>query len=145
MTNSQVCVDSNLVLKLILLEHDSYQAHAIWDEWSQRRTEIVAPPLIWYEITSVLRTRVYRGIFTVVEGLQALESAQGLGIVNMSPPGLHQKAYGIATDMGLPAAYDSHYLALAEYLGCEFWTADRRLHRSVRNSLAWVRLLQEAE
>jgi hypothetical protein len=35
------------------------------------------------------------------------------------------------------AAYDSFYLGLAERLGCELWTADRRLRNAV--DLPWVR------
>ncbi len=38
------------------------------------------------------------------------------------------------------AAYDSFYLALAESLGCELWTADQRLHNAV--DLPWVRLAE---
>ena len=37
--------------------------------------------------------------------------------------------------------YDAHYLALAERLGAEFWTADRRLQQAVGATLLWVRLL----
>ena len=29
------------------------------------------------------------------------------------------------------AVYDSHYLALAETLGCDLWTADERFYRAV--------------
>ncbi len=36
-------------------------------------------------------------------------------------------------------SYDAHYLALAEHLGCEFWTADKRLHNAVHEKLPWVR------
>lgn len=39
--------------------------------------------------------------------------------------------------------YDATYLALAEFVGCEFWTADRRLVAGVRDSLPFVRHLDE--
>jgi predicted nucleic acid-binding protein len=41
------------------------------------------------------------------------------------------------------AAYDSFYLALAERLGCNLWTADRRLWQAV--SAGWVRLVGEGQ
>ena len=34
-------------------------------------------------------------------------------------------------------AYDSYYLALAEALGCDLWTADRQLANAL--DLPWVR------
>jgi len=36
-------------------------------------------------------------------------------------------------------AYDSFYLALAESLGCDLWTADQRLHHAV--DAPWVHLV----
>lgn len=39
------------------------------------------------------------------------------------------------------ATYDAHYLALADQLGAEFWTTDRKLVRAVQPSLPWVRLV----
>lgn len=45
----------------------------------------------------------------------------------------------IVDDYGLPAVYDAIYLALADQLGYEFWTADRRLIRIVAGKLDNVR------
>jgi predicted nucleic acid-binding protein len=39
----------------------------------------------------------------------------------------------------MPAAYDAHYLALAQWLRCECWTADGRLWNTVKSEFAWVR------
>ena len=36
---------------------------------------------------------------------------------------------------------DAHYLALAQRLGAEFWTADRRLVQAVQATLPWVNLV----
>ena len=47
----------------------------------------------------------------------------------------------LATRFNRPAAYDAHYLALAEMMNCEFWTADRRLFNVVRDELPWVHRL----
>jgi predicted nucleic acid-binding protein len=48
----------------------------------------------------------------------------------------------LADRFALPAAYDAHYLALADWLGGEFWTADRRLAKAVGEALPWVRLVE---
>ncbi len=47
----------------------------------------------------------------------------------------------LAHQYGLPAAYDAHYLALAEREGCEYWTTDERLWNAVKAQLPWVRWL----
>jgi len=49
----------------------------------------------------------------------------------------------LATHFNRPTAYDAHYLALAEMLGCEFWTADRRLYNAVKEELPWVKWLSD--
>jgi predicted nucleic acid-binding protein len=56
---------------------------------------------------------------------------------------LHQRALDLAERFSLPVAYDTHYLALAEQLGAEFWTADRKLVRAVQSALPWVRPVGE--
>jgi predicted nucleic acid-binding protein len=47
----------------------------------------------------------------------------------------------LATRFNRPATYDAHYLALAEMMDCEFWTADERLFNAVRDELSWARWL----
>ena len=51
------------------------------------------------------------------------------------------RAFELATRFRRPAAYDAHYLALAEHLACPFWTADERLYNSVRDSFPLIRWL----
>ena len=53
---------------------------------------------------------------------------------------LHDRAMDFAGRFRLPAAYDSHYLALADRLGVEFWTADQKLYNTVSAALPWVKL-----
>jgi predicted nucleic acid-binding protein len=55
---------------------------------------------------------------------------------------LHRRALALAERFSLPAAYDVHYLALADWLGGEFWTADRKLARAVGGELPWVRVVE---
>ena len=54
---------------------------------------------------------------------------------------LHQEALKMANLYNISATYDAHYLALAERLQVELWTADRRLFNSVSKSLSWVKLI----
>ena len=50
----------------------------------------------------------------------------------------HKNLDDFAERFSLPAAYDAHYLALAQYLSAEFWSADKKLIRAVQTTLPWV-------
>jgi len=62
-----------------------------------------------------------------------------LGVRLVYPEGLHQRAWELARRFNRSQAYDSHYLALAELLGLELWTADDRLYNTVKDALPWVK------
>ena len=55
---------------------------------------------------------------------------------------MHEQALDLAERFAFQAAYDAHYLALAEWLGGEFWTADGRLVQAVQAGLPWVHLVE---
>lgn len=141
--NSLVCVDASLVLKLVLGEDDSPQAIALWRRWIDEDVTVAAPPLLAYEVTSVLRTKVYCGLLTPETGDEAFREIHAQGIRYLAPSNLHVRAWELAKRLHRPAAYDAHYLALAEILGCEFWTADERLFNAARGMLPWIRHLGE--
>ena len=57
----------------------------------------------------------------------------------LSMPEIHQRAWDLAKQLTQPNVYDSYYLALAELLDCEFWTAEERLFNTVKERLPRVR------
>jgi len=141
MTNSRVCADANLTLKLVFAEHDSPQARALWGFWQSGNVAVVAPSLWGYEVTSAIRNRVHRGLFPAEIEEQALETMHQLPVQLLAPDGLHRRAWEIARQLNRPAAYDSHYLAVAEIVGCPFWTADERLFNTAHAMFTWVNWL----
>jgi len=133
------------VIKLVVEETYSDQARTLWRAWQSEDYQISAPPLLKYEITSVLRKYVSRGLRTLQESRQALQLALAFNIQYLEPVDFHLRAFELADRLGRPAAYDTHYLALAEHLGCEFWTADERLVNAVHGVLPWVKWLVQTE
>lgn len=145
MANSWVCVDASLVIKLVVEEVYSPETRMLWRAWLQEGRSIAAPPLLRYEVTSVLRKHVVRGLRTATESRQALEMALSFDIQYLEPANFHRRAFDWADSLGRPAAYDTHYLALAEYLACDFWTADERLVNAVQSAFPWVKWLGQLQ
>jgi predicted nucleic acid-binding protein len=98
----------------------------------------VAPALLNYEVANALYRYEKAGELTQEEVQQALDTVLALPIQLIGDHALHVEAVLLARRAGLPATYDAHYLALAERLGAEFWTADRKLVRQVGAALPWV-------
>ncbi len=141
MTDSWVCVDASLVIKLVVEEAYSHEARTLWRTWQNNNQRISAPQLLLYEVTSVLRKHITRGLHTYKESRQALQLLLAFNIHYLEPVDFHIRASDLADQLGRPVAYDTHYLALAEHLACDFWTADERLTNAVQSTLPWVKWL----
>lgn len=141
MRRSPICVDANVVVALVTAERFSRLALALWRELTREDRQPTAPPLLRYEVASALHRKAISGAMEADDARTALQEALSLDIQYLDPPDLPIRAFELATRFRRPAAYDAHYLALAEHLACPFWTADERLYNSVRDSFPLIRWL----
>jgi predicted nucleic acid-binding protein len=88
-----------------------------------------------------MRKHVFKGTLTLQQGLQRRDILLTQPVQLMMDEELMRRAYDLATQFNRPTAYDSQYLAVAEHLGCEFWTADERFYNSLYSQLQWVQSL----
>ena len=132
-------VDASLVIKAILPNPEITQCQAILDRLQGH--ELVAPALWVYEVTSTLTKAVHFGQITAEEGGDALEQALRLGVhLILLDPIEVGTAYAQTLALQRSTAYDSFYLVLAKTLEADFWTADKRLIRSMGDQKpAWLR------
>jgi predicted nucleic acid-binding protein len=137
----QICVDASFVLKILLDEPDSPRAVEHWSKWIADECEIVAPFHLLFEVVSVLRNNVYRKVITSEAGDKALAAFLAQDVVLLHPDRLIEQGWLLAARFNRPTVYDATYLALGELLGCEVWTADRRLYNAVGGALPWLKLL----
>jgi predicted nucleic acid-binding protein len=73
------------------------------------------------------------------EARQWLAAFLAIPVTLRAPRTLYRLALEIAEQHDLPAAYDAHYVALAERLRCILWTDDQRLLRALSGRLPFVR------
>lgn len=81
------------------------------------------------------------GLLSVSAVRLVLRAALSLPVRLFDEPDRYRRALDLAEGPRLPAAHDAHFLALAEWLGGGFWTADRRLANAVAGVLPWVHVL----
>jgi predicted nucleic acid-binding protein len=136
-----VVVDASIALKWVLDEPDSDRAQILLAEWIDKGLVILAPALLAYEATNSLYRIARKGEITRDRARQALTKIlfTGLELDFSQDASLSMKAMELSERFDRPATYDSHYLALAEREGCEFWTADTRLWNSIRGKFSWAR------
>jgi predicted nucleic acid-binding protein len=89
--------------------------------------DLIAPPLLWSEATSVLHELEWRRDLS----RQHTDAARGrlarVRIRQRSPKGLHEHAWQVASELGWAKTYDAEYVALARLMRCSLLTVDARL------------------
>lgn len=134
-----VVVDSSTLLAdLLPNEPLSQQASTLLAQFEQAGTTLAAPALCRYELVAVLRRSVNQRRIGPQEGQRLLTEVLAYPIDYYLDNALLQRGYELATLLNRPSAYDAQYLALAERLGCECWTADERLYNAARSTLTRV-------
>jgi predicted nucleic acid-binding protein len=131
-------IDASLAMQIILPEDYLPLLDHQVEERLHDPDQLVAPSLWMYEMTSTLAK------LTHFEQIEREEARHSLRLVLdfpielvMPSPELTEAAFAWSLRLQRANAYDAFYLALAEALGCELWTADRRLVNAVGQE--WVK------
>jgi predicted nucleic acid-binding protein len=137
------CVDATVVVKWLIDEADRDLALQLDDEVRAAGAAFVAPAGVLAEASSAIYKRIRQGTVVLEDALTLIDQLEDLEIRKLSPPGLSRRAFEIAAQFQLKWIYDAFYVALAEIVGCDLWTADDALHVAVRDVHANVRLLAD--
>jgi predicted nucleic acid-binding protein len=104
--------------------------------------------MLWLaECISAIRLAVYTRSITAEEGEAAIEDLFVLQVEALPvDAALCRSAFAWAARLGQARAYVGFYLALAEQMRAEFWTADERLvNRARQAGVTWVHWVGEDE
>jgi len=134
-------VDASLVVRFEFAEPGGTATMELMDSWSMRATRSSSRSCCTYEFTNAALQRLKRAEFSAGEAEAAVAHLAILPLRVYDGPSLDVPALRIAAALGLPAAYDAQYVALAEELEAEFWTGDRQLYDAVREAHPRVSLV----
>ena len=138
-------IDSNVAVWAVLPVLSQINALERIADWRRGAVRLVAPTLWVAESVSAIRGAVYTRVITADEGRRAVEDLFALEVETV-PEDFHlsRSAFDWAGRLQQARAYDGFYLALAERLGVELWTADQRLaNASQQAGVTWVRWIGE--
>lgn len=139
-----VVVDASVAVKWLVREAHSVEALALATSWAAAGITLVAPYLMPAEVSNALHKRVLSEELSVAAASRQIELLLTSGVKLIETPSLHVRALELASELNQSASYDAHYLALADELDCEFWTADARFYRAAAPTADRVRLLGAA-
>lgn len=143
MSNSTtVCVDASVILRYVL-QPENEAIQNLWQSWVADEVSLVAPSLLFYEVTNALYQQQRNKVLSPETIWETLELSLDLPITLVDEKNLHLKAREIAMRFNLPATYDAHYLALAEWMEVDLWTADIRLVNALKPfKVKWVKAIE---
>ena len=131
-----ICLDASVVVRWLL---DDELSHV--DSLVKSEIRLVAPALMRYEVTNALYQVAKAGGITIPTAGEMINVLLTLPIQITDEGHLHEVSLTIAHRFRAGASYDAHYVALAQHLGAELWTLDKRLYNTVYPHLDFVRLV----
>jgi predicted nucleic acid-binding protein len=140
-----VVIDACLAVYSVINTPHSVTAAQTMGHLAQRGGSLFAPGLWWFEVTSVIHRYLFTARITEETAYQALDLLTvRLGVQQVDAP--VRMAFAWATRLRQKAAYDGFYLAAAETLGAEVWTADQALANNARQiGASWVHWIGEID
>jgi predicted nucleic acid-binding protein len=126
MSSQIICIDPGPVIQLTAFPRNN-AIKTLWERWEREDRQILAPALLFYDISNILSTYIRQGLLSAKTVLAVLQAARSLPIHLVDDPEIQVHALELSERLHLPLGCDPHYLALADNLDKELWTYDRRL------------------
>ncbi len=147
MSSQIICIDPGPVIQLTTFPRNN-AIKTLWDRWEREDRRILAPTLLFYDISNILSAYIRQGVLSARTVQTILQACRSLPIHLVDDPDLQVRALQLSERYNLPLGCDPHYLALAEKLDKELWTYDRRLAVAVNQvgaapRVRWIGKKQE--
>jgi predicted nucleic acid-binding protein len=137
-------IDASVAIKWVVKDEPfRNKARLLLRDSRRNNSTLLGPPLLDYEVESNLQRRLYDGRMTLAAVNTALNAFYATRIRIVSHSYLVRDARDIARRFRQERIYDALYAALADWRGCEFWTADRAFFDAVKYDLPFVRYLPD--
>ncbi len=136
----RIIIDANATLALFLRLPYSEKVDRQMQAWQAQQARLAVPTLWEYECLTGLRRAVTLQLISEKDAGGMIEDLFALEFQRIAPTlELHRLAMQWAGRINQSKVYDAQYLALAESLSAEFWTADQRLANSLLGlGVNWV-------
>ena len=141
----KIVVDAAMTAALFLNLRYSALAETHFRQWRKNGDRIHVPAIWPAEIVSFLNQAVKNSQIQAADALSVLDTLPDLHIQVAGPdPKLLETSFLWSSGNDEVSARDAQYLALAERLGAQFWTPDRKLVRIVAaQHVDWARCCNE--
>ena len=142
-----VIIDASLGAGAVLAIRGLENAPALFERWNEEGRKVYVPEWWWAEVVSVIRQHVFRKVISLERAHLAMNDIESLEVATF-PMNFHllHNALDWSEKIGQSKAYDSLYLALAEHLNAELWTADKWLVNATRAlNINWVKWIEDSE
>ncbi|MEP7339557.1 MAG: type II toxin-antitoxin system VapC family toxin [Acidobacteriota bacterium] len=126
-----IVVDASVALKWWLRDEDATaEADQLQSDFLGGQLSLTVPALFDYEIVNTLKMAVVRKRIDEAYALTAITDLIAYEIERHDIRSLQQTAFRLACRYQR-SAYDASYLALAQALGFDFYTGDKRMFNAV--------------
>ena len=137
-----ICIDASVVAKLVSADEAVEAINRQYEEARIAGEKFIAPTLLPYEIASVLRKKVLKGLLAPSEIVGAVRQFRGLHIQLEDFEGLIERSLSLSESFAPRlTVYDASYMAVSERHRAPLWTADQEFYRLVSFSFPEITLV----
>lgn len=129
-----VILDSSVIAKWFFAEEGSDVCLKIKRDFEENKISIVAPLLLYYEVSNILKTSVKRLRIDKNDALKVYKDFTSLNITLYSSEELMHNTLKAAIKYDI-SSYDASYVALSFEKNIPFFTADKKLVLKVASPL----------
>jgi len=138
-----VCVDASVAAKWLMHEIDRPLALSLRTHHLGQGGTFIAPPQFSGEMASAIYKKERAQQMTEQNARLLTANIVDLGVQLFDHRETVTAGLEIALRFNLKWIYDAFYVALADIVGCDMWTADTGLYRAVNPAFPNVHLLAE--
>lgn len=138
-----VVIDASVLAGWLLPDEETdLGCEKLMSDFEAKCVALVAPPLLKHELMNALSVAVKRRRISPEDAVLAWNAFMDLGILFEDPDRIGGSVVALSSLPGV-TAYDASYVALADSLGCPFYTLDEKLVTALRRHTDCVRLVSE--